>query len=101
VTRKALSDLLARLEARRIRALLVGMRAPPNMGEEYVRSFNAIYPELAREHRVPLYPFFLDGVAGAAHLNQPDGMHPSAAGIAEIVRRMLPAVIAALGKSTH
>jgi acyl-CoA thioesterase I len=101
VTRRALSDLLARLEARRIRALLVGMRAPPNMGEEYVRSFDAIYPELAREHRVPLYPFFLDGVAGAANLNQPDGMHPSAAGIAEIVRRMLPAVIAALGKSTH
>jgi acyl-CoA thioesterase I len=77
------------------------MRAPPNMGEDYVRSFDAIYPDLAREHAVPLYPFFLDGVAGAANLNQPDGMHPTAAGVEEIVRRILPVVIAALGKSTH
>jgi len=101
VTRKALSDLLARLAARNLKALLVGMRAPPNMGEDYVRSFDAIYPDLAREHAVPLYPFFLDGVAGAANLNQPDGMHPTAAGVEEIVRRILPVVIAALGKSTH
>jgi acyl-CoA thioesterase-1 len=101
VTRKALSDLLARLGARNLKALLVGMRAPPNMGEDYVRSFDAIYPDLAREHAVPLYPFFLDGVAGAANLNQPDGMHPTAAGVEEIVRRILPVVIAALGKSTH
>ncbi len=101
VTRKALSDLLARLGARNLRALLVGMRAPPNMGEDYVRSFDAIYPDLAREHAVPLYPFFLDGVAGAANLNQPDGMHPTATGVEEIVRRILPVVIAALGKSTH
>jgi acyl-CoA thioesterase I len=50
---------------------------------------------------VPLYPFFLDGVAGAANLNQPDGMHPTAAGVEEIVRRILPVVISALGKSTH
>ncbi len=101
VTRKALSDLLARLGARNLKALLVGMRAPPNMGEDYVRSFDAIYPDLAREHAVPLYPFFLDGVAGAANLNQPDGMHPTAAGVEEIVRRILPVVIAALGKSMH
>jgi acyl-CoA thioesterase-1 len=101
VTRKALSDLLARLGARNLKPLLVGMRAPPNMGEDYVRSFDAIYPDLAREHAVPLYPFFLDGVAGAANLNQPDGMHPTAAGVEEIVRRILPVVIAALGKSTH
>src|SRR5262249_27890133 len=101
VTRKALSDLLARLEARNIKALLVGMRAPPNMGPDYVRSFDAIYPDLARAHRVPLYPFFLGGVAGDARLNQPDGMHPTAAGVEEIVRRILPAVIAALGKPTR
>lgn len=101
VTRKALSDLLARLGARNLKALLVGMRAPPNMGEDYVRSFDAIYPDLAREHAVPLYPFFLDGVAGAPNLNQPDGMHPTAAGVEEIVRRILPVVISALGKSTH
>ena len=100
ITRQALADLLARLKARGMKLLLVGMRAPPNMGEDYVRSFDAIYPDLARAQGVPLYPFFLDGVAGVAQLNQPDGMHPTAAGVAEIVRRILPAVIAALAKST-
>jgi acyl-CoA thioesterase I len=101
VTRKALSDLLARLAARKIAALLVGMRAPPNMGEDYVSSFDTLYPDLAREHRVPLYRFFLDGVAGEPRLNQPDGMHPTSSGVEEIVRRILPTVIAALGKPTH
>jgi acyl-CoA thioesterase-1 len=100
ITRQVLGDLLARLKARGMKVLLVGMRAPPNMGEDYVRSFDAIYPALAQARRVPLYPFFLDGVAGVARLNQPDGMHPTAAGVAEIVRRILPAVSAALAKST-
>jgi acyl-CoA thioesterase-1 len=100
ITRQVLGDLLARLKARGMKVLLVGMRAPPNMGEDYVRSFDAIYPGLARAQGVPLYPFFLDGVAGVARLNQPDGMHPTAAGVAEIVRRILPAVSAALAKST-
>jgi acyl-CoA thioesterase I len=100
ITRQVLGDLLARLKARGMKVLLVGMRAPPNMGEDYVRSFDAIYPALAQARGVPLYPFFLDGVAGVARLNQPDGMHPTAAGVAEIVRRILPAVSAALAKST-
>jgi len=101
VTREALDRLLARLKARGIAVLLVGMRAPPNMGRDYARSFDAIYPELARRHGVPLYPFFLEGVAGDPRLNQPDGMHPTAPGVEAIVARILPAVISALGKSTH
>jgi acyl-CoA thioesterase-1 len=101
VTRDALHRLLTRLKARNTKALLVGMRAPPNMGADYVRSFDAIYPALAREHGVPFYPFFLEGVAGDARLNQPDGMHPTAAGVEAIVKGILPSVIAALGKSTR
>jgi acyl-CoA thioesterase-1 len=90
VTRRALDEILRRLRARRILVLLAGMRAPPNMGPDYVRRFDAIYPELARRHGVPLYPFFLDGVATIAALNQPDGVHPTPAGIDVIVRGLLP-----------
>ena len=69
-----------------------GMLAPPNLGREYGQAFNAIYPRLADKHGVPLYPFFLDGVAAEPQLNQPDGIHPNAAGVGVLVERMLPAV---------
>src|SRR3546814_19509320 len=73
--------------------LLAGMLAPPNLGPEYGDEFNRIYPELATRHDVPLYPFFLDGVAADTALNQGDGMHPHAAGVRVIVERMLPDVV--------
>jgi acyl-CoA thioesterase I len=72
--------------------LLTGMLAPPNLGREYGAAFEAVFPRLAQEHDVPLYPFFLDGVAGEALLNQGDGVHPTADGIAIIVERILPTV---------
>jgi acyl-CoA thioesterase I len=72
--------------------LLAGMRAAPNLGPEYDRAFDAIYPSLAKAYDVPLYPFFLEGVAGDPNLNQADGLHPSAEGVEVIVRRILPAV---------
>ena len=87
-----LDRLLARLKAAGIPSLLVGMLAPPNLGREYGQAFNAIYPRLADKHGVPLYPFFLDGVAAEPQLNQPDGIHPNAAGVGVLVERMLPAV---------
>ena len=68
------------------------MQAPRNMGADYVRSFDAIYPALASTHRVVFYPFFLDGVATDPKLNQSDGLHPNAAGVDVIVERMLPRV---------
>jgi acyl-CoA thioesterase I len=92
VTEAALDDILTRLKARGIAVILAGMRAPPNNGPAYVRDFDALYPRLASKHGVPLYPFFLDGVAGDPRLNLPDGIHPTAAGIEEIVKRMLPLV---------
>ena len=97
VTRKALSEIIQRLQARHISVLLCGMLAPPNYGADYATRFNAIYPDLAKKFGVPLYPFFLDGVAADAALNQADGMHPTAAGVDRIVERILPVVEAFLG----
>ena len=97
VTRAALSDILARLKARKIAVLLCGMVAPPNYGSDYSARFNAIYPDLAKSFEVPLYPFFLEGVAADARLNQADGMHPTAEGVDVIVKNILPAVEAFLG----
>jgi len=92
VTRKALDAMLRRLQERKISVLLCGMVAPPNMGAEYNRAFNAIYPDLAAQAGAILYPFFLTGVAADPKLNQRDGLHPTAAGVAVIVDRMLPQV---------
>ena len=92
VTRAALDEILKRLKARGIAVLLCGMLAPPNYGVEYAAQFNAIYPDLARKYDVPLYPFFLDGVAQDPALNQPDGIHPNARGVDVIVERILPFV---------
>ena len=97
VTRAALTDILTRLKARRIAVLLCGMVAPPNYGSDYAARFNAIYPELAKSFGVPLYPFFLEGVAAAARLNQADGLHPTAEGVDMIVKNILPTVEAFLG----
>ncbi len=97
VTRSALSDILTRLKAREIAVLLCGMVAPPNYGSDYSARFNAIYPDLARSFGVPLYPFFLEGVAADAKLNQADGLHPTAEGVDVIVRNILPTVQAFLG----
>jgi acyl-CoA thioesterase-1 len=90
VTRAALDAIVRRLGERRIAVLLAGMRAPPNMGADYGRAFDAIFPDLAAAHDVVFYPFFLDGVAAERVLNQSDGMHPTAAGIDAIVERILP-----------
>ncbi len=92
VTEAALDDILTRLKARRINALLAGMLASPNNGPDYARAFNGLYRRLADKHGAPLYPFFLDGVAGVPKLNLPDGIHPTAVGVEEIVRRILPLV---------
>jgi acyl-CoA thioesterase-1 len=97
VTRAALTDILTRLKARKIAVLLCGMVAPPNYGSEYAAKFNAIYPELSKSFDVPLYPFFLEGVAADAKLNQADGLHPTAEGVDIIVKNILPMVEAVVG----
>ncbi len=88
--RRNLDRMLATLAGRGIPTLLAGMYAPPNFGRDYGERFNAIYPELAAKHGVPLFPFFLEGVAARPDLNQPDGIHPNAAGVRIIVETLLP-----------
>ena len=97
VTRAALTDIVARLKARRIAVMLCGMLAPPNYGQDYAARFNTIYPDLAKKFDVPLYPFFLAGVAADPKLNQADGIHPTAEGVDIIVANILPTVQAFLG----
>src|SRR5690554_5560804 len=80
-----LTSLLADLEEKELPILLAGMMAPRNMGPEYAAEFDGLFPRLAEEHEVVFYPFFLEGVAAEADLNQGDGMHPNAKGVAVIV----------------
>ncbi|HEY3918156.1 MAG TPA: arylesterase [Stellaceae bacterium] len=95
-----LDAILARLRAAKVKVLLLGMRAASNWGADYQKSFDAIYPALAKKYDVPLYPFLLDGVALDPKLNQGDGLHPNAAGVAVIVGRIAPAVERLLGTAT-
>lgn len=89
-TRENLDAILTTMKERGVPTLLAGMYAPRNLGREYGDRFNAIYPELAAKHDVPLYPFFLEGVALDPKLNQEDGMHPNAKGVAIVVDGILP-----------
>lgn len=92
LTKTALDTILSKLEDRHIAVLLAGMKAPRNLGSDYVQTFDAVFPALASTHPVVFYPFFLDGVAGDAKLNQADGLHPTSAGVDVIVTRILPKV---------
>jgi len=92
VPRAALDAILRRLKERGIPVLLCGMLSPPNLGADYARAFNAIYPDLARTYDPVFYPFFLDGVITNRQLIQGDGLHPTAAGVDAIVANVLPKV---------
>jgi acyl-CoA thioesterase I len=92
VTRKALQDILRRLAERHIEVLLCGMLAAPNLGADYERAFDEIFPDLAASGHLLLYPFFLAGVLGDPQLVQRDGLHPTAAGVDVIVAGILPKV---------
>jgi acyl-CoA thioesterase-1 len=98
LTKKNLEAMIERLRARDIKVVLFGMKAAPNLGPDYQKAFDAIYPDLAAEYSLPLYPFFLDGVAGHPDLQLKDGMHPNAKGVDRIVSGALPIVEKALGK---
>jgi len=89
-THDNLTAILEALAARDLPVLLTGMLAPPNLGEEYGAEFAAIYPDLAGRYGVLFYPFFLEGVAADAALNQPDGIHPNADGVQVIVEAITP-----------
>ena len=88
-----LDAILGRFRAKGVAVLLTGMLAPRNLGADYAEAFDAVFPRLAEAHGVAFYPFFLDGVAMQPELNQDDGIHPNAAGVARVVERILPSVI--------
>jgi acyl-CoA thioesterase-1 len=92
MTRKNLDTIISRLTARKIPVMLAGMYAARNLGADYVARFDAIYPDLAKQYGLVLYPFFLDGVAGQAKLALADGVHPTAEGVRIIVDRIVPTV---------
>jgi acyl-CoA thioesterase I len=87
-----LEKIILELKANGIEVLVAGMLAPRNLGTNYSSAFDSIYPELASEHAVLLYPFFLDGIAFDAKFNLGDGIHPNGSGVAEITRRIVPQV---------
>jgi acyl-CoA thioesterase-1 len=92
ITAQAMDEIVGKFKAKNIEILVAGMMAAPNLGEDYGRAYNAIFPSIAEKYGALFYPFFLDGVAADPKLNQPDGMHPTAAGVDVIVSRILPSV---------
>ena len=95
---RALNGIMAAAAAKKLPTLILGMKAPPNMGPDYVARFDGLYPQLAEKYRVLHYPFFLDGVAANASLNQGDGIHPNARGVDLIVSKIIPSVEELIGK---
>jgi acyl-CoA thioesterase-1 len=98
LTRKALQEILRRLGERHIEVLLCGMLAAPNLGADYAQAFNGMFAELAASRHLIFYPFFLDGVLEDRQLVQPDGLHPTAAGVDVIVARVLPKAVELVGR---
>ena len=97
-TKKALEEILKRLQARGVPVLLAGMQAPRNMGKEYVEEFSAVYRDLAARYDVVFYPFFLEAIVSDTSLFLPDGLHPNAQGVARIVDGIMPKVEELLAK---
>jgi acyl-CoA thioesterase-1 len=91
-TRTNLDQIIHRLRQAGVRVVLAGMKLPPNYGKEYTAAFEAIYPALAKQYRLPFIPFFLEGVAASADLNQPDGIHPTREGYRIIVEQVLKTI---------
>jgi acyl-CoA thioesterase I len=91
-TKANLERIIKRCQAASVTVILAGMKLPPNYGTEYTNGFEAIYPALAKQYRLTLIPFFLDGVAGSATLNQADGIHPTSEGYRIIADKVLETV---------
>lgn len=98
-TETALNGIMVKAQLRKLPVLILGMKAPPNMGPEYVAKFDGLYPRLAEKYQALLYPFFLEGVAANGGLNQSDGIHPNGRGVDLIVSKVMPGVEELIGKA--
>jgi acyl-CoA thioesterase I len=94
--RNNLDQIVSMSQARGVQVVLAGMLAPPNLGRTYAEAFKQAYVDVAREHDVPFYPFFLDGAVLQEGLMQPDGIHPNARGVDVIVERITPLLASVL-----
>jgi acyl-CoA thioesterase-1 len=88
-TKSNLRQIIQQLQQAGVTVILAGMKLPPNYGKDYTKAFEAIYPALAKQYRLPLIPFFLEGVAASPELNQADGIHPTKAGYKIVVEQVL------------
>jgi acyl-CoA thioesterase-1 len=93
-----LDAMLGAVEKSGARAVLIGMRLPPNYGPAYTRDFGAMYAELAQAHRAALVPFLFEGFAESTELFQPDGIHPTAAAEPKLLDNIWPVLAPLLGK---
>ena len=100
-TKSTLRQIIRRLQEAGTRVVLAGMKLPPNYGQDYTASFEAMYQVLAKEHRLSLIPFFLEGVGGSSSLNQADGIHPTKAGYEVIVEQVLKVIRPMLNERAH
>jgi len=94
--RRNLAAIIERAQSRQVAVILAGMEAPPNLGPEHTAAFRQVYLDLAAQYRVAFVPFLLAGVAGDPALNQPDGIHPNAAGARKVADLLWPHVEAAV-----
>jgi len=92
-TRRNLDEAIGLASAAGVRVVLAGMKLPPNYGPAYTKGFESLFPELARQHGIPLIPFLLDGVAARPELNLPDGIHPNAQGYQRVVENVLAVLL--------
>jgi len=97
-TETALNAIMVKAQQKNLPVLILGMKSPPNMGPDYVASFDGLYPRLAEKYQALFYPFYLDGVAANAGLNQADGIHPNGQGVGVIVSKVMPSVEELIGK---
>ncbi len=99
-TRSNLDQILQRLQQAGVKVVLAGMKLPPNYGNEYTADFETLYQALAKQYRLPLIPFFLEGVAASATLNQADGIHPTKEGYTIIAEQVLKTLCPLLDQQT-
>jgi len=92
-TRRNLDEAIGLASAAGVRVVLAGMKLPPNYGPAYTKGFESLFPQLARQHGIPLIPFLLDGVAARPELNLPDGIHPNAQGYQRVVENVLAVLL--------
>jgi acyl-CoA thioesterase I len=98
LTGKNLRKILDRAKQEKTDVVLAGMQLPENYGPEFRKHFQSIYPKLAKEYDAPLIPFLLEGVAMKPELNQADGIHPNAAGAAQVAQHIWPVLDPVLKK---